>query len=133
MRRTSMLALMFMLSFRLCWSKASVQLLSSLPSPQTVGTAIALDAKPTLDGDPDKQRRLVQFRFTVSVDGGPFRILSDFNGGTGFVWRPDLYEHEARVKVTRRNPSRKKTWEGDLPFRTLPRANAGKPVVSPTA
>jgi hypothetical protein len=98
-----------------------------------VGTAIWLDAKPTLDGDVDKQRRFIQYRFSVSVDGAPFRILTDFNGGSGFVWRPDLYEHEARVKVTMRNTSTKESFDSELPFRILPRATAGAPVVSPTS
>ena len=127
-----MLIVGLMITFTFCWSKPSLQLLSSLPSPQLVGTAIGLEAKPTLDGDPDKQRPLLQFRFSVSVDGAPFRIISDFKSGTGFVWRPDLYEHEARVKVTMRNTATKENLDSELPFRILPRANGGHPVASPT-
>lgn len=121
------------ISLTLCWSKPGVSLVASLASPQLVGTVIGLEARPTLDGDPDKQRQFVQFRFSVSVDGAPFRTLSDFNGGPGFIWRPDLYEHEARIKVTMRNTSTKESFESELPFRILPRANAGKPVVASTA
>jgi hypothetical protein len=132
MRRASMVLVVMAISFPLCWSKPGVQLVSSLPSPQMVGTPIWLEAKPTVDGDAEKQRRLLRFRFSVSVEEGPFRILSDFNGGTGFVWRPDLYEHEARVKVTMRNTSTKESFESELPFRILPRANNGIPVVSLT-
>jgi hypothetical protein len=71
------------LSLALCWSKPSVTLVSSLPSPQRVGTVITLEARPTVDGDPDKQTRFLQYRFTVSADGGPFRILSDFSRSEG--------------------------------------------------
>jgi hypothetical protein len=48
---------------------------------------------------PDKQTRFQQYWFTVSVDGVPFRILSDFSRNSGFAWRPDLFEHEAHIKV----------------------------------
>src|SRR5436309_1722573 len=133
MCRTSLLLLVFGTSFGLCWSKPGVQLVSTLPSPQTVGTLIGLEARPTVDGDPDKQMQFLQYRFSVSVDGAPFRLLSDFNGGNAFVWRPDLYEHEARVKVTMRNTSTKESFESELPFRILSRVNAGKPAVSPTS
>src|SRR3954471_7359714 len=119
MRRMSMLLVLSVISFRLCWSKPSVQLVSSLSSPQMVGTLIGLEARPTLDGDPNKQRRFLQFRFTVSVDGAPFRILSDFGGGQNFVWRPDLFEHEARVEATMRNTSTKESFDSELPFRIL--------------
>lgn len=133
MCRTSLLLLVLAISFRLCWSKPGVQLVSALPSPQMVGTMIGLEARPTLDGDPDKQMRFLQYRFSVSVDGAPSRLLSDFNGGSGFVWRPDLYEHEARVKVTMRNTSTKESFDSELQFRILPRAKAGNPAVSPTS
>ena len=63
-----------------------------------VGTMSGLEARPTMDGDPDKQSRFLEFRFSVSVDGAPFRILSDFNGGSAFVWRPDLYEHDCDLR-----------------------------------
>jgi hypothetical protein len=127
------------LSLALCWSKPSVTLVSSLPSPQPVGTVISLEARPTIDGDPDKQTRFLQYRFTVSVDGAPFRTLSDFSGDSGFAWRPDLFEHEARIKVTMRNKDPKQkdkdkeTVESELPFRILRRATGSTPVVSATA
>ncbi|HYZ84277.1 MAG TPA: aryl-sulfate sulfotransferase [Bryobacteraceae bacterium] len=100
---------------------------------------ITLEARPTVDGDPDKQTRFLQYRFTVSVDGAPFRILSDFSRDSGFAWRPDLFEHEARIKVMMRNKDPKQkdkdkeTLESELPFRILPRATGSTPVVSATA
>src|SRR5579862_5374734 len=103
MRRFCMLFVGLPWSLALCWSKPTVTLVSSLPSPQPVGTVIMLEARPAVDGDPDKQTRFLQYRFSVSVDGSPFRILSDFNEDSGFAWRPDLFEHEARIKVTMRN------------------------------
>src|ERR1041384_6027259 len=131
MCRTSLLLLVLAISFGPCWSKPGVQLVSALPSPQMVGTMIGLEARPIVDGDPEKQMRFLQYRFSVSMDGSPFRLLSDFNGGSAFIWRPDLYEHEARVKVTMRNTSKKESFDNELAFRILPRASAGKPVVSP--
>jgi hypothetical protein len=96
-----------------------------------------LEARPTVDGDPDKQTRFLQYRFEVSVDGAPFKILSDFGRDSGFAWRPDLFEHEARIKVTMRNTDPKEkdktTVESEIPFRVLPRATGKVPVVSATA
>src|SRR5215472_21192 len=139
MPRCCMLFVGLPLSLALCWCKPSVTLVSSLPSPQPVGTVIMLEARPTVDGDPDKQTRFLQYRFTVSVDGAPFRILSDFSRDSGFAWRPDLFEHEARIKVTMRNTDpkqkdiAKETVESELLFRILPRATGTTPVVSATA
>ncbi len=132
MRHAFVLFLGMLTSCPFCWSKTNVELVCSLPSPLTVGDAVWLRAKPTVDGDPEKQRSLLRFRFSVSVDGGPFRILSDFKLGPAFIWRPDLYEHDARVKVTMRNTSTHESVESELPFRVLPRWTSGTPVVSPT-
>src|SRR5690242_12381540 len=133
MRRSRSFLFLLGIVSGLCWSKPSVQLVSTLPSPQMVGTVIGLEARPTLDGDPDKQMRFLQYRFSVSVDGAPFRLLSDFNGTSRFIWRPDLYEHEAHVKVTMRNTSTKESFDSELQFRVLPRAVGGTPTVSPTS
>src|SRR5690349_24854582 len=103
MRRCCVLFVGFPLSVALCWSKPSVTLVSSLPSPQPVGTVIMLEARPTVDGDPDKQTRYLQYRFTVSVDGGPFRILIDFSRDSEFEWRPDLIEHDGLKNGTLRD------------------------------
>src|SRR3954470_14296446 len=122
MGRRCMLFAGLPLSLALCWSKPSVTIVSSLPSPQPVGTVITLEARPTVDGDPDKQTRFLQYRFSVSVDGSPFRILSDFSGESGFAWRPDLFEHDARIKVAMRNKDPKQKGkemeaiESELPF-----------------
>src|SRR5512138_411303 len=126
MRRPCTLLAGLPLSFALCWSKPSVTLVSSLPSPQPVGTVITLEARPTVDGDPDKQTRFLQYRFSVSIDGAPYRMLTAFSRDSGFAWRPDLFEHEAGIKVTMRNtdPTEKdkETVESELRFRVLPRA-----------
>ena len=83
MCRPSLLLLVLAISFRLCWSKPGVQLVSALPSPQMVGTMIGLEARPTLDGDPDKQMRFLQYRFSVSVDGAPFAFSATSTAAPG--------------------------------------------------
>ena len=40
------------------------------------------------------------FRYMVSVNGGPFRMVRDFSQDATFFWSPELYEHEARIRVT---------------------------------
>ncbi len=132
-----MLFAAFPLFLALCWSKPSVTLVSSLPSPQPVGTVIMLEARPAIDGDPDKEARFLRYRFSVSVDGAAFRILSDCSRESEFAWRPHLFEHAARIKVTMRtvDPKEKdkETVESELPFRVVSRAAGSTPIVSATA
>ncbi len=116
-----------------CWSAPSVRIVSSLASPQPAGTVIGLVAVAKDEGDPLKLMSKLRFRFSVSVDGAPFRILRDFSPQANFAWRPDLFEHEARVKVTLKNIATKITADGELPFRIAPRAKGQQPVVTPTA
>ncbi len=128
-----MLALAVAASCPVCWSAPTVRLLANLPSPQSVGTVIGLTAMPKEEGDPLKLLGKYRFRFSVSVDGSAFRVVRDFSPQQGFAWRPELYEHEARVKVTIKNVATKLTAEAELPFRVVARVNGQKPVATPTS
>src|SRR4051794_19500389 len=94
-----LLSVLFAGFVSISWCKPSVRIMSSVPSPQPVGTVIGITAVPKDDGDPLKMIRKMRFRFSVSVDGSEFRIVRDYSPGLLFAWRPELYEHEARVKV----------------------------------
>src|SRR5579871_2242200 len=76
----------------------TVKLVPNLPSPQPVGTIITL--VPHLE---NAAHTTYVARYTVSVDGGPFRMVRDFSQDPLLIWSPELYEHEARVRVTIRN------------------------------
>ena len=69
----------------------------------------------------------------MSVDGSPFRIIRDFSRNPSLAWRPELYEHEARVRVTVLNKETKQTGEVELPFRIISRVKGEQPVATPTA
>src|SRR5436305_15074546 len=72
-----------------------VKLTTSLPSPQPVGSIIGiLPRVPVVGPGP------YNFRYMVSVNGGPFRIVRDFSQDPTFAWSPELYEHQARVRVS---------------------------------
>src|SRR5690348_3793064 len=75
-----------------------VHLLTSLPSPQAVGTPIGLAAR--VD---DPAKGMLVFRYSVALAGGPSHVVRDFSQQRDFVWRPALYEHEATVRVDVRN------------------------------
>lgn len=105
----------------------AVQLKTNLASPQAVGTVIGLMG--VAQGGP---RATPVFRYSVSDDGGPFHIIRDFSQAADFAWRPELYEHNARVRVTVRLNETKETADAELPFQITSRAGAG-PVVTPTA
>src|SRR5689334_876580 len=115
------------------WSKPSVRLRTALPSPQPVGTVIGLTAVPKEDGDPMKTFQKLRFRFSVSVDGSPFRIVQDFGVRFSIAWRPELYEHEARLKVAVLNVESKESGEAEMPFRIASRAAGATPLATPTA
>src|SRR5437016_4231027 len=106
----------------------SVRLLPSMPSPQPVGTLIGLFPRTE-----NAAAGMQVFRYSVSVDGGPLHIVRDFSQQRDFVWRPQLYEHDARVHVTVRNNVSKETAEADLPFRIVSRIKGSQTVVTPTA
>jgi hypothetical protein len=110
-------------------SPPAVRLLSSLPSPQPAGTLINLMAR--VDNSPPQGKHA--YRYSVSVDGGAFRIVRDFSQQEFFVWSPALYEHEARVRVTVRNNQSKESADSELPFRVVSRVQGSRPVVTAAA
>ena len=73
------------------------------------------------------------YRYSVGMDGGPFRIIRDFSQQREFVWSPALREHEAKVRVTVRNNESKDTAEAEVPFRIVSRVKGSAAVVTPTA
>ena len=106
----------------------TVRLFPSLPSPQPVGTVI--DLVPHVE---NAAEGLLVYQYSVSIDRGPLHIIRDFSQQRDFVWRPALYEHDARVRVTVRNNKTKDMAEGEAPFRTKPRVSGSHSVVTPTA
>ena len=106
----------------------SVRLLPSMPSPQPVGTAISLF--PRVE---NAAAGMQVFRYSIGIDGGPLHIVRDFSQQKEFVWRPQLYEHDASVRVTVRNNVTKETAEAALPFRIVSRIKGSQPVVTPTS
>jgi arylsulfate sulfotransferase len=106
----------------------AVTLLPNLSSPQSVGTIITL--MPRL-----KNSTHVTYvaQYSVSVDGGPFHMIRDFSQDMPLTWSPELYEHEASVRVTVRNNDTMETAAAELPFRFVSRIKDARPVVTPTA
>ena len=107
----------------------TVTLLPNLSSSQPVGTIITL--VPRLKNSADKVTYVAQY--SVSVDGGAFHMIRDFSQDMPFTWSPELYEHEARVRVTVRNNDTMETVAAELPFRIVSRIKDGRPVVTPTS
>jgi len=106
----------------------TVTLVANLRSPQPVGTLITL--VPRLK---NSTRATYVAQYSVSVDGGAFHMIRDFSQDMMFTWSPELYEQEARVRVTVRDNDTMQTAAAELPFRIVSRIKDGKPVVTPTA
>ena len=103
-------------------------LLPNLASPQPVGTIVTL--VPRLE---NSTHATYVAQYSVSVDGGAFHMIRDFSQDMMFTWSPELYEHEARVRVTVRNNDTMETVAAELPYRITSRIKDGRPVVTPTA
>ena len=106
----------------------TVTLVPNLSSPQKVGTIVTL-----LPRLAHATRATYVAQYSVSVDGGAFHMIRDFSQDMVFTWSPELYEHEARVRVTVRDNDTMKTAAAELPFRIVSRIEDGRPVITPTA
>lgn len=106
----------------------AVRLEPNLPSPQPVGTLITLMARME-----NASHATHVARYSVSVDGGPFHVVRDFSQEPIFAWSPELYEHEARVRVTVRDNDSKRTAEAELPYRIVSRVKDSRPAVTATS
>src|SRR3954447_14609675 len=105
------------------WAAPTVQILTDRPSPQPVATVIGLSALGKDEGEPEKYLQLLRYRFSIAEHGNAFHIVRDFSRGSDFAWRPDLYEHDARVKVTVLNTKTKQTGDAEIGFRISPRVS----------
>ncbi len=106
----------------------AVRLLTSLPSPQAVGSPIGL--VPRIE---NSAAGMHVFRYSISVDGRPFRIVRDFSQQTDFVWNPVLYEHDANLRVTVRNNKTKDIANAEIPFRIIARVKGSIVAVTSTS
>ena len=94
----------------------AVHLHSSLPSPQAVGVSINLTSRPE-----NVLKGMLVYRYSVSVNGGPSRIIRDFSQDRDFTWAPELLEHNAKVRVTVRNNESKETVQDEMRFQFVSR------------
>jgi hypothetical protein len=110
----------------------TVHIQSSLPSPQQVGTPIGFTALPALESM-SKGWDTYVYQYSVSVNGGPFRIVRDFSQKDSFAWAPELFGQSAKVRVVVRNNTTKATGQAELPFQIVSRVKGTAPVVTPTS
>jgi hypothetical protein len=108
-----------------------VRLQSNLTSPQPVGTPIGFTTLPTAAGP--TYRDLQVFQYSVSVNGGPFRIVRDFSQDPTFVWTPELFEQNVTVRVNARDDDAKTSVQAEMPFQFVSRIKGKTPVITPTA
>src|SRR4051794_33813266 len=94
-----------------------VHLHTSLPSPQPVGTPIGLSPQVENSG-----RGMLVYRYSVSVNGGPFHVVRDYSQQPLFAWAGDLFEQTAALRVNVRDNETKATAQDEVPFRMVARA-----------
>jgi arylsulfate sulfotransferase len=123
----------FVAATAVSWAAPTVQIFLDKTSPQAVGTVIGISVVGKDEGDPDKTLPLLRYRLSVAEQGDTFHIVRDFSRQSEFAWRPELYEHDARVKVTVLNTKTKATGDAEAPFRINPRVSGQNPAALPTA
>src|SRR5579883_311273 len=104
-----------------------VQVATSLPSPQKVGTPITWTVTAS-----DPNPGLLNYRFAVSA-GGPSTTISDYTQANTFTWTPSVREGLYQMQVTVRNNSTQQTQAVTVPFLITSRVTGTQPVVSSTA
>jgi len=109
----------------------TVKLQTTLPSPQPVGTPIGLTASPSAVGP--ASRHTFVFQYSVSVNGGPFRIVHDYSQQSAFAWTPDLFEQKVTIRVKLRDDDAKTAAEAEIPFQFVSRVKRNASVITPTA
>ena len=112
-------------------SPLTVKLQSNLPSPQPVGTSIGLTALPSTVGL--ASRDTFVFQYSVSVNGGPFRIVHDYSQQFAFAWTPDLFEQNVTIRVKIRDDDAKTSAQAEIPFQFVSRIKGNASVVTPTS
>jgi arylsulfate sulfotransferase len=109
----------------------TVKLQPSLPSPQPVGTPIGFTALPSAVGL--AAMHTFVFQYSVSVNGGPFRIVHDFSQQFAFAWTPELFEQNVTIRVKVRDDDAKTAAEAEIPFQFVSRIKGKAALVTPTA
>ncbi len=104
-----------------------LQIATTVPSPQLVGTSIGVH--PRVESS---KRAKYTFQYSASVNGGPFHVIRDLSQDSMFIWTPPLFEHEAQLRVAVKSDAGD-TGEAILPFRLLSRVKNGNTAVNPTA
>ncbi len=119
------------LSFCAAETPLTVRLQANLSSPQPVGTPLGLTAQPLTTGSSARDKFV--FQYSVSVSGGPFRIVHDYSQQYAFAWTPDLFEQSVTIRVRVRDNDTKAIAQAEMPFQFVSRVKANVPVVTPTA
>lgn len=106
----------------------AVHLHSSLVSPQPVGVAVSLT--PRVE---NQSKGMHVYRYSVSIEGGPFKIMRDFSQDRDFTWAPELKEHTATVRLNVRNNESKETSQDEMRFQFVSRIKGKAPLVTPSS
>jgi len=106
----------------------TIELASSVPSPQPVGTVIGF--MPHVQITPPGP---INYSYSVSTNGGPFRLVRDFSQDPAFLWAPELYEHDAAIRLTVRNTGNKETADSEMRFKIVSRVKGSSAMVTPTS
>ena len=109
------------------FAAVTVQLSSSLPSPQKLGTVVTFTANAA-----DANGGKFDFQFSVARNALHSQIIEDYDISNKLLFAPYLKEGNYTVQVTARDQTTQETGSTTLTFSYSPRAISA-PVASPTA
>ncbi len=107
----------------------NVQLQTSVPSPQLLGTVIQLTAS-----GQDSNLGILSYKFEVEAPGATsFSLLEDFDVINTFTWVPNYSEGIYQLRVTVRDYKAGTSAQTVVPFTVQPLVTGTLPVVVPTS
>ncbi len=104
---------------------------ASLPSPQPVGSAVALTLSAT---DTNANPGIVNYKIEVAPPPlHQYQMLHDFSVGTTFTWSRNLLEGTYLIRVTARDSNYPgQTAQTVISYAITPRVTSSQPVISAT-
>jgi hypothetical protein len=111
-----------------CHSALSLQVSTSVVSPQPLGSRITITASAT-NSNPGP----VTYRFENTGPGGAFTVQRDFSVSNTFDWVPALVEGNYTLRVTARDYSSGESAQQTVPFSITSLVTGNLPVITATA
>ncbi len=128
MTRSIQAVILLIVSSASCFATLTVQLTSSVASPQPVGTPITWTAT-AIDG----ASGALDYQFSVATTKGTYQVVQDYSETDTMTWAPSTHEGVFGIQVIARNKTAGESAQARAPYVIVTRVTGSTPVISPTA